>query len=104
MKTFSASLNISAAVVVMAFVPVSLGCLGMTNRPLIAGPGPMNYQQANAVVHDPFPQEDLGPSDLGARPPSYQNPLPLPVRNRTVDDMMPWLKITDPAPPRYPGF
>ncbi len=53
--------------------------------------GPMAGQQANAVIHDPFPQEDIAPGDLGARPPSYQTPLPEPVRNRIVPDAMPWL-------------
>ncbi len=53
--------------------------------------GPLAGQQANAVIHDPFPQGDLGPNDLGSRPPSYQTPLPMPVRNRIVPDAMPWL-------------
>ncbi|MEM9587465.1 MAG: membrane or secreted protein [Planctomycetota bacterium] len=66
----------------------SVGCRG--NR-FFTPRGTMNRQQANAVVHDPFPQADLGPSDLGARPPSYQQPLAEPVRNRLVPDAMPWL-------------
>ena len=71
------------------FVTVSLaGCRG---RGLLPPAGPMNQQQANAVVHDPFPQEDIGPKDLAARPPSYQRPLPEPVRNRIVPDAMPYL-------------
>jgi hypothetical protein len=51
----------------------------------------MLQQQANAIVHDPFPDSDIGPSDPSARPPSYQQPLPEPVRNRIVPDAMPWL-------------
>ncbi|MCO8120265.1 membrane or secreted protein [Stieleria sp. TO1_6] len=57
----------------------------------ISPPGPMNYQQANAVVHDPFPQADLGPNDHSMRPPDYQNPLSLPVRNQTKTQVAPWL-------------
>ena len=53
--------------------------------------GPMNQQQANAVIHDPFPENDIGPYEAASRPPSYQQPLPEPVRNRIVPDHMPWL-------------
>ena len=58
---------------------------------MMAPPGPMNYQQANAVVHDPFPQADIGPDDNSMRPPDYQNPLPLPVRNQMKNQVAPWL-------------
>lgn len=64
------------------------GCRG---RGLWAPAGPLKEQQANAIVHDPFPQGDIAPSDPSARPPSYQQPLPEPVRNRLVPDAMPWL-------------
>ena len=53
--------------------------------------GPMLQQQAEAVVHDPFPQNDIAPYEAASRPPSYQQPLPEPVRNRIVPDAMPWL-------------
>jgi hypothetical protein len=53
--------------------------------------GSINQQQANAIVHDPYPLDDIGPNDLGARPPSYQQPVPEPVRNRIIADAMPWL-------------
>jgi hypothetical protein len=64
------------------------GCRGHN---FFAAPGPMNIQQANAVVHDPFPQNDIAPYEAASRPPSYQQPLPEPVRNRIVPDHMPWL-------------
>ncbi|QDV64939.1 MULTISPECIES: membrane or secreted protein [Crateriforma] len=67
---------------------VSLGCRG---RGWLPAAGPIGQQQASAVVHDPYPQADIGPSDAGARPPSYQKPLAEPVRNRLVPDLMPWL-------------
>lgn len=54
-------------------------------------PGPLQQQQSSAVVHDPFPQNDIAPYDAASRPPDYQNPLPEPVRNRIVPDSMPWL-------------
>ncbi|MGI9471824.1 MAG: membrane or secreted protein [Rubripirellula sp.] len=81
------SLLLSAA---LAFAVISLtGCQGYNGfcRPA----GPMNQQQASAVVHDPFPQNDIGPYEAASRPPSYQQPLPEPVRNRLVPDSMPWL-------------
>ena len=53
--------------------------------------GTMDQQQASAVIHDPFPQNDIAPFEAGARPPSYQQPLPEPVRNRIVPDSFPWL-------------
>lgn len=64
---------------------------GCRNRGWLSAPGPMNQQQANAIVHDPFPESDIGPSDHSARPLGYQQPLPEPVRNRIVPDAMPWL-------------
>ncbi|MEL6107756.1 MAG: membrane or secreted protein [Planctomycetota bacterium] len=67
------------------------GCQSLVQRGVIAPPGPMNYQQANAVVHDPFPQADIGPDDKSMRPPDYQNPLPEPVRNQTTTQLAPWL-------------
>ncbi len=64
------------------------GCRG---HKFFAPAGPMSLQQANAVVHDPFPQNDIAPFEAASRPPSYQQPLPEPVRNRIVPDAMPWL-------------
>ncbi len=85
-KTWSRRLKAAAAAI---FCIVSLtGCGG--NR-LFPVPGPINQQQASAVVHDPYPDRDIAPYDLGSRPPGYDQPLPEPVRNRIVRDTMPWL-------------
>lgn len=67
---------------------VSTGCRG---RSCLPAAGTINQQQANAIIHDPYPLDDIAPTDLGARPPNYQNPVPEPVRNRLVPDAMPWL-------------
>ena len=72
-------------------VLVVSGCQALVQRGCIAPPGPMNYQQANAVVHDPFPQADIGPDDQSMRPPDYANPVPLPVRNQMKTQVAPWL-------------
>ena len=53
--------------------------------------GPMNQQQATAAVHDPFPFNDVGPTDNAMRPPGYEQPTPEPVRDRIGPDSMPWL-------------
>lgn len=74
-----------------ACLTIATGCQSLVQHGWIAPPGPMNYQQANAVVHDPFPQADIGPDDKSMRPPDYQNPLPLPVRNQMKSQVAPWL-------------
>ena len=80
----SISLGVALAVAVVSLA----GCRG---RGLLPPAGPMNQQQASAVVHDPFPQNDIAPKELASRPLGYQQPLPEPVRNRLVPDAMPWL-------------
>ena len=77
--------------VCVPFLVAAGGCQSLVNKGWVAPPGPMNYQQANAVVHDPFPQGDIGPDDNSMRPPDYQNPLPLPVRNQMKNQVTPWL-------------
>lgn len=67
---------------------VLTGCRG---RSFLPPAGSLNQQQANAIVHDPYPLSDIAPNDLGARPPSYQQSVPEPVRNRIISDAMPWL-------------
>ncbi|MGB7346912.1 MAG: membrane or secreted protein [Pirellulaceae bacterium] len=89
-STQQAALLKSWAAVLMLLT--SAGCQSGWIQP----PGPMNYQQSTATIHDPFPQEDLGPSDLASRPPSYQQPVPQPVRNRFGRDTMPWLGVQGP--------
>lgn len=73
---------------IVCFAVLATGCRG---RGWLPPAGTMNEQQSRAVIHDPFPQGDIGPSDLGARPPGYEQPLPEPARNRLFPDAMPWL-------------
>ena len=70
----------------------TIGCQSQFLQP----PGPMRYQQSTAVINDPFPLDDIGPSDLASRPPGFQRSLPEPVRNRIAKDTMPWLGIEGP--------
>ncbi len=71
-----------------AILTTAAGCRG---RGFLPPPGPLEQQQARAVVHDPFPLDDIAPTDNANRPPNYTNPLPEPVRNRLIPDAMPWL-------------
>lgn len=77
-----------ALVVASAMLIPAVGC---RSRGLLPPAGPIDRQQATAVVHDPYPLDDIAPTDQGARPPSFQRPLPEPVRNRIFPDAMPWL-------------
>ena len=72
------------AFLVGAVTVISFG--GCRGRGLLPPAGPMLRQQAQATVTDPFPQGDIAPGDLGARPPDYQQPLPEPRRNRIYYD------------------
>ena len=48
--------------------------------------GPMQTQQYEAVMHDPYTDEDAGPEVVGGRPRDFQKPLPEPVRNNWLQD------------------
>ncbi len=72
----------------VSLISTSLGCRGSN---FFGAAGSMNEQQANAIAHDPFPQNGIAPDELASRPPDYQQPLPEAVRNRLVPDAMPWL-------------
>ncbi len=77
-----------AAIGCIVFAGALSGCRGSG---LFPPAGTMDQQQANAIVHDPFPQDDIGPYEAASRPRDYQQPLPEPVRNRLIPDAMPWL-------------
>jgi hypothetical protein len=77
--------------ITMLIVIAIVGLSGCQKTGWVGPAGPMNQQQAVAAVHDPFPLNDIGPSDSAMRPPGYEQPLPEPVRNRIGPDAMPWL-------------
>src|SRR5947209_10951684 len=57
------------------------GCSSNLGRPNWADPGPVAYQQHQALRYDPFPQDDLGPPIVGGRPREYDRPRePSPLR------------------------
>lgn len=88
---FHRQLRITASIVILTCAISAAGCRSLANNGWIAPPGPMNYQQANAIVHDPFLQADIGHDDNTMRPPDYRNPLAMPVRNQMKNQVAPWL-------------
>jgi hypothetical protein len=55
-------------------------------RPNFRHPGNTPYQSHQATLHDPYPDDDLGPEVVGGRPREFQKPLAEPVRNRWLRD------------------
>ncbi len=43
-------------------------------------PGTISYQRSRAVIHDPFPDNSIGPPVLGGRPLGYEYPLAEPAK------------------------
>lgn len=82
-------------------------------RQSIPHPGPAAYQRAQAIRHDPYLLDDVGPEVVGARPREYQRPLneverarlaaPAPIAMQPVP--APGVPIGPPAAvaPSYPG-
>lgn len=56
------------------------GCPSL--RPNLFHPGPQEYQRSQAILHDPYPDNDAGPEVEGGRPLDFEKPKPEPVRNQ----------------------
>ena len=76
------------------------GCTAEASRyirfPQIANPGPAPVQRMQAVQHDPYPLNDVGPEIVGGRPLGYQQGLTeveraklLPARPVTMQPLPP---------------
>ena len=65
------------------------GCQALPSNLFRQPPGPIYQQQANAVLHDPYPNTDAAPEIVGGRPRGFQKPLPEPVNNRLWVDSFP---------------
>lgn len=66
----------------IAFAAMTLSAIGCTPEahryirfPNLASPGPAPYQRAEAIRHDPYPLNDVGPEIEGGRPREYQQPV-----------------------------
>lgn len=51
---------------------------------LFAPPGSVAKQRTNAIVHDPFADNEIGPEVVGGRPKDYQSPLSETDRSRLM--------------------
>ena len=69
--------------ILLLILPV--GCA--TNRPYgLFTPGTVEQKRQRATVHDPYPDQNLGPEVVGGRPRDFQEPLPEAVKNRLYVD------------------
>ncbi len=66
-----------------------VGFAGCASRPggwgMPWGQGSTERQKSRAVVHDPFPLNDIGPEVVGGRPREYSNPQAEPVRQNITN-------------------
>ncbi len=65
-----------------------VSCVGCASRPgwgFPAGQGTVARQKARAVVHDPYPLNDIAPEVIGGRPRDFMQPQAEPVRDHNVE-------------------
>ena len=74
------------AVILLLFAGLA-GCRSGQN--LLAPPGPTEKQRFSATIHDPYPDNDIGPEVVGGRPKDFQRPLSEPDRSRLFQKI--WL-------------
>lgn len=55
------------------FLASHIGCLGY--GPNFGSQGTIGQQRNEAVIHDPFPSNELGPPIMGARPRGFERPF-----------------------------
>ncbi len=69
-----------------ALAVVVAGCAGRPRGWGLSGQqGTIDRQKSRAVVHDPYPLNDIGPEVVGGRPREYFTPQTEPVRQHAVD-------------------
>ena len=56
------------------------GCANRQGWGFASGQGTIERQKARAVVHDPYPLNDIGPEVVGGRPREFVNPQAEAVR------------------------
>lgn len=65
------------------------GCANRQGWGFGSGQGTIDRQKSRAVVHDPYPLNDIGPEVIGGRPREYFNPQAEAVRSHAVDGQFP---------------
>lgn len=71
--TVATKLAISGLILAVV-VGTSSGCY--LARKSFGQPGPIEAQRSRAVLHDPFPNNDVAPAIVGGRPLGFDRPLP----------------------------
>jgi hypothetical protein len=69
------------ALLILVVIAVCLPGCGVS-RPKLRAPGTVQQQRANAMMFDPFTDQDVGPEVVGGRPKDFQKPLSDPERSR----------------------
>lgn len=77
--------------IVLAVACTQIGCRNC-RTPFNTAPGTSKQQRFEAVAHDPYPEDDLGPECVGGRPRDYQKPLAEPVRDRMYKERRYWFQ------------
>ncbi len=72
-----------------AAVAMLAGCANRQGWGIGGGQGTVDRQKSRAVVHDPYPLNDIGPEVIGGRPREYFNPQAEVVRSHAVDRQFP---------------
>ena len=57
------------------FALVGICMSGCHLRPNFGPPGTIGAQREQALLHDPYPDNDLGPAVSGTRPSGYERPF-----------------------------
>jgi hypothetical protein len=78
----------------VVLVGMLAGCSPTLQKPRLMSPGPAEYQRANAIQFDPYPQNDMGPPIDGGRPPGYAKPPNEVERARQYRPAGPWANPT----------
>jgi hypothetical protein len=78
----------SRLIMVAILATCGAGCSPQAQRyirfPNFTNPGPAAVQRAEAIYHDPYPLNDIGPEVVGGRPLGFQQPLSEVERARLV--------------------
>lgn len=88
---------LALAGILLAAALLAVGCGPQVRKPNLFDPGNAATQQYNAIFHDPYPINDVGPEIVGGRPRGYQQPVPEITRARGIVPV----QTTVTPPPRY---
>jgi hypothetical protein len=69
--------------ILIALVLAATGCRSVA-PPRILRPGPIQFQQDQAQIFDPYPQPDIAPYEVDMRPLQYATPAPENARSQNA--------------------